>query len=61
MILRRSLAVLLLVFALAAVALSRGSTHLDNLSDSAKSGITVVAAVCVLAAVRLWLRKTPEQ
>ncbi|WP_176985222.1 hypothetical protein [Asanoa ishikariensis] len=61
MILRRALAVLLLVAALVALYLSRGSSSLDELSDSAKSGISVAAAVCVLAAVRLWLRKAPEQ
>ena len=61
MILRRTLAVLLLLFALAAVALSRAFPFLDDLSDSAKSAISVGAAVCVLAAVRIWLRKTPEQ
>ncbi|WP_144022671.1 hypothetical protein [Asanoa hainanensis] len=61
MILRRALAVLLLLVALVALAVSRASHYSDDLSDSAKSGIAVGAAVCVLAAVRFWLRKAPEQ
>ncbi|WP_203712809.1 hypothetical protein [Asanoa siamensis] len=61
MMLRRALAVLLLLFALAAIASSRAFPFLDDLSDAAKSAITVAGVVCVLAAVRLWLPKTPEQ
>ncbi|MEV4539564.1 hypothetical protein AB0J82_37900 [Asanoa sp. NPDC049518] len=61
MILRRALAVFLLLFALAALAFSRAFPLLDDLSDSAKSAITVGAAVCVLAAVRVWVGKAPEQ
>jgi multisubunit Na+/H+ antiporter MnhG subunit len=61
MILRRTLAVFLLLVALAALAFSRAFPFLDDLSAAAKSGITVGAAVCVLAAVRVWLGKAPEQ
>lgn len=61
MIRQRVLAVLVLLIAFLALALSRAFPFLDELPGLAKSAIAFAGAACGLAGVWLWLRKTPER
>lgn len=58
---QRILAVLLLLIAFLALALSRAFPVLDDLPTLAKSAITVAGAACALTGVWLWFRKTPDR
>ncbi|MFY1674968.1 hypothetical protein ACN27G_34350 [Plantactinospora sp. WMMB334] len=58
---QRIVAVLLLLIAFVALALSRAFPFLDDLPTLAKSAITVAGAVCALTGVWLWLRKAPQR
>ncbi|WP_422771991.1 hypothetical protein ACN28C_02465 [Plantactinospora sp. WMMC1484] len=58
---QRILAVLLLLIAFVALALSRAFPFLDDFPTLAKSAIAVAGAACGLTGVWLWLRRTPER
>ncbi|WP_428965885.1 hypothetical protein [Micromonospora fluostatini] len=57
---QRVLAVVLLLIAFGALALSNTFPFLDDLSELAESAVTVGGALCALAGVWLWWRGTPD-
>jgi len=61
MVRQRVLAVLLLLIAFVALALSRAFPFMDDVPGLAKSAIAVGGAACALAGVWLWVRKAPGQ
>ncbi|WP_320065107.1 hypothetical protein [Micromonospora sp. RTGN7] len=61
MVLQRVLAVLLLLIAFVALALSHTFSFLDDLSELGETAVVVAGAVCGMAGVSLWFRKTSGQ
>ncbi|WP_240742234.1 hypothetical protein [Micromonospora zingiberis] len=61
MIRPRILAVLLLLIAFVALALSKAFPFLEDFPEVAKTAIAAGGAACALAGVSLWFRKKPEQ
>ncbi|MEU5914225.1 hypothetical protein [Micromonospora sp. NPDC047527] len=61
MVLQRTLAVLLLLIAFAALVLSHTFPFLDDLNEVAETAVVFGGVVCLCAGVSLWLRKAPQR